>query len=248
MPTKITLLFILFLPTYLFPSAGETYTVYHLDCISSSAPTIDGDFSDDCWVNVGFMHNLVDVYGGALPDNNTCKIVFNDTSLYLALELPDLALSQYTGDAIWQDDGPEFFFDTIDSDQACYNLMFNKSGQWGDNYYDFDGGLIDRFYIAYGCEAIGNENGLEIKIPFSSLAYANAITLPTTTSTPINGEQWGFEWARTGENEGEYYYSWCAMPVTSRGWSIYYFNTITFSTGEAVEESSWGEIKVLFKP
>lgn len=207
--------------------AGSTLKVF----FTSDPPVIDGELNDTCWKDV---HERIGCYidyksgKSFINKKEYLKICFDDEALYLACWFPHLQPGTHTGDGIWEDDGPDLFFDTTNSDEAAYQIFINSKGQWGDIYNDFSGAIEDQNYTAKGIKAVGTADTLEIKIPFSTFSYKNTITLPKTTKAPRHKEVWGANFSRSyiDENRIEQFYNWSGLMGSSHQPDL--FNDIIF--------------------
>ena len=169
---------------------------------AAKAPKIDGLLDDAAWENVttisDFKQNFP-VYGAASTQRTEVKIVYDNTSIYIAAMLFDTApdsIAKQLGnrDDFLNADNFRIVFDTYNTEQDAFDLTVTASGVQSDSRFS------DGLYNAVWESAVklrSNGWSCEIRIPFSALRFPNTNVqlwgMQITRSMARNGEfdQWG---------------------------------------------------------
>jgi hypothetical protein len=115
------------------PFAPRTYVAQR----TSTAPTIDGNLTDDAWTRAAWTAPFVNSEGRdrpAPPFRTRAKMTWDDRFLYLAAELeePDVRASFTTRDTtVWRENAFEVFLDPTGDTHHYYEYQINaRETQW----------------------------------------------------------------------------------------------------------------------
>jgi hypothetical protein len=157
-------------------------------------PTIDG-ISDNIW-NYVEPHAVDRNFIGETPTLNTAtwKAVWNDTAIYVIVEVSDNNFDPYwiSGIAEWQSDKFELYFDVNDT---LYDSLGASSGlghyQIAPDFSQFDTGTIHFYsgaYVADRWHADPAKYVYEYRVPFAALMDKHGLALD-----PVNRPEIGYD-------------------------------------------------------
>jgi hypothetical protein len=138
------------------------------------APTIDGQLDDACWRDKtsysGFVESTI---GTTASADSNFRVIYDDRSLYLAIELTEPAIDQLVGKTrrfddsdIWKDDCVEVFLQPSPAQSLYYHLTINPYSARRDGA-GFDGN-VDIPWSATSSIGQGRWT-IEVEVPFTSL-------------------------------------------------------------------------------
>jgi hypothetical protein len=147
--------------------------------VAPGTPTLDGKLDDPCWRGEGVR--LVDtVTGEPTPDEARVWLAHDDQALYLAVKVmdPDVrnlqAKQTRHDDALWEDDGVEFFLCPTDNLESYFQFIVNTEGVVFDGFKDPAGlySATRNFHLESKTLKRADGWDIEIKVPLADLGVA----------------------------------------------------------------------------
>ncbi|MVT40406.1 T9SS type A sorting domain-containing protein [Chitinophaga oryziterrae] len=146
--------------------------------VSGTAPVIDQAI-DGAWA-IAPVKNISNVILGSLPADYAGKwrALYDNTNLYLLVEVNDATKYADSGDSWWEDDVVEIFIDGDNSKGTSYDGIndFQLGFRWNDNTIHVGGSSVNRTTgINFKQYATTTGYNLEVAIPWSTIGVSPSI-------------------------------------------------------------------------
>jgi hypothetical protein len=211
-----------------FPDS-RNYKVYKVD----KPPKIDGQLDEACWQRESIITNF-STSGRKSKQlrKTTVHVVYDDSNLYIAYDVPDLKPSKIAGHnpypGIWTEDGADFMFDTSLNQWSYFQFQANANGAFAEAYWPIPGIPDSRTFNMRRYKVAGSvTNGaIEIEIPFAEFNGHPEMNDPEIPLPPKPGTVWGVNFNRNRPRG-----SWANLGSEGTAHAPWLFNAMTF-TGE----------------
>lgn len=168
---------ILFLISFIAFSQTKTYTSLR----AVTAPNIDGQLTDNCWINAEWGNNFVqyEPNSGADPSHQTqFAIVFDDNNLYVAIKAIDADPNKIVNRISRRDevdgDWVAIGIDSYGDKMTSFDFTVSASGSKGDKLQSASGTDESWDPIWYVKTSIQDDGWYaEMRIPYSQLRFGN---------------------------------------------------------------------------
>lgn len=180
--------------------------------VSGTAPVIDQTI-EAAW-NVPPARNISNVTIGGMPGDYSgrWRALYDNTNLYLLVEVGDATRVNDSGGSWWEDDVIEIFVDADNSKGPSYDGVndFQLGFRWNDNTIHVGGSSVNRTTgINFRQYATSTGYNLEVAIPWSTLG-----------TTPATGKAIGLDvQVDDDDNSGARDAQTASFATTSMAWS-----------------------------
>lgn len=159
--------------------------------VSGTAPVIDNNI-DAAWA-IAPVSNISNVVLGGLPSDyaGMWRAMYDNTNLYVLVEVNDATRIADSGANWWEDDGVEIFIDGDNSKGAAYDGLddFQLGFRWNDNTVHTGGNSVTRTTgINFRLYATATGYNLEVAIPWSTIGTTPSLGKPMGLEVQINDD------------------------------------------------------------
>lgn len=159
--------------------------------VSGTAPVIDATI-DGAWA-IAPVRNISNVVLGSLPSDYAGKwrAMYDNTNLYLLVEVNDATRISDSGGSWWEDDVVEIFIDGDNSKGAAYDGLndFQLGFRWNDNVVHTGGNSATRTTgINFSQYATATGYNLEVAIPWATIGTTASLGKPIGLEVQIDDD------------------------------------------------------------
>lgn len=159
--------------------------------VSGTAPVIDNTI-DAAW-SIAPVRNISNVVLGGLPSDYAGKwrAMYDNTNLYLLVEVNDATRISDSGASWWEDDVVEIFLDGDNSKGSAYDGAndFQLGFRWNDNVVHTGSNSVTRTTgINFRQYATSNGYNLEVAIPWTTIGTTPSVGKPIGLDVQIDDD------------------------------------------------------------